>query len=117
MVMRVVLPEPFSPSTPTMRPAATSRSMERLACTAPNDLEIPCSRSIVAPCTLMALRAGSDAAARVFLGRLDLEIAGRDLLLHGLELGGDGRGHHGIERLVRGVAQLGAARRRVVAVG
>src|SRR5262249_24091072 len=95
--MRLVLPEPFSPSRPTMRPGATWRSIERFACTDPNDFEIRCMRSIVAPCTLVTIGTGSDAAARVFLGGLDLEFAGRDLLLDRLQLGGHRGGHHGIE--------------------
>ena len=35
MFISVVLPEPFSPSSPTMRAAGTVRSTERLARTAP----------------------------------------------------------------------------------
>src|SRR5215475_11745620 len=117
MFISVVLPEPFSPRRPTMRPGATSRSIERFACTEPNDFEIPCMRSIVAPCTLVKVGEGSDAAARVFLDGLDLEVAGGDLLLDRLQLGRDRRGHRGIERAVGGVAEIGAAGRRVVAVG
>src|SRR5215470_9968587 len=117
MFISVVLPEPFSPRRPTMRPGATSRSIERFACTEPNDFEIPCMRSIVAPCTLVTMEEGSDAAARVFLDGLDLEVAGGDLLLDRLQLGRVRRGHGGIERAVRRVAEIGPAGRRVVAVG
>src|SRR4029077_10763935 len=39
--IKVLLPEPFSPSRPTIDPAATVRSIPTLACTGPYDLEIP----------------------------------------------------------------------------
>src|SRR5690348_4631581 len=99
-----------------MRPAATSRSIERFACTEPNDFEIRRMWSIVAPGRLVTVGEGSDAAARVFLGGLDLEISRGDLLLDRLQLGRDRCGYHGIERAVGRVAELGAAGRRVVAV-
>src|SRR5262249_25866779 len=116
MFISVVLPEPFSPRRPTMRPDTTSRSIERFACTEPNDFEMCCMRSIVAPCTLVTVGKGSDAAARVVLGGLDLEIAGGDLLLDGLQLGGDCCGYRGIEGAVGRVAKIGPTGRCVVAV-
>src|SRR6266446_1534893 len=114
--IRVVLPEPFSPSRPTMRPAGISRSIEWLARTEPYDFEIPRIRSIVAPCALMIAFERSGAAARVVLGRLHLDLAGRELLLDRLQLRRHRRGHHGIQRAVGRVAKLGAAGRGAVAV-
>src|SRR5712691_775214 len=116
--MSVVLPEPFSPRSPTMVRGGTTRSIPRLARTGPYDFVMPCMRSIVAPCALRSEgTAGSGAAARVVLGRLDPELAGRDLLLHRLELGGHAGGHRRIERTVRRVPEIGAGGRCVVAVG
>src|SRR5215510_971184 len=116
MFIRVVLPEPFSPSRPTIRPAGTSRSIERLARTEPYDFEIPRMRIIVAPCALTTSGAGSGAAARVVLGRLHLDLARRDLLLDSVQLRGDRRRHGRVQRTVGGIAKLGAAGGRVVAV-
>src|SRR5262245_3470245 len=95
--IKVLLPEPFSPSRPTIDPASTVRSIPMLACTGPYDLEIPrISRSAGdiewgAPCeppspargegtmteaALVAPLRNSRAAAGVFLGDRDLQFAG-----------------------------------------
>src|SRR3954469_10268346 len=89
----VVLPEPFSPSRPTIRPAGIETSMPRFARTAPNDFSIPRISSMA-----RETKTGSGAAARVFFRGLHGERAGRELLLEALDLG-DHRGRHGgVER-------------------
>src|SRR5882724_10464571 len=86
--MSVVLPEPFSPRRPTMAPAGTSRSMPRIARTAPG------------------ARAGSGTAAGVVLGGLHLQRARGELLFDGLDLRHDGGRDAGVELTLRRVAQL-----------
>src|SRR6267143_361929 len=113
MFIRVVLPEPFSPRSPTMRWAGTTSSISRFARTEPNDFEMPVMRSIVAPAQR---RLG--AAAGVLLHGLHLQLARGELLLEAVELGGHARGHGGVERALLRVPQVGAARGRgVVAIG
>src|SRR5262249_50328555 len=63
-----------------------------------------------------AMRSCSGAAARVLLGGLDLDLAGRDLFLHRLQLGRHRGRHDGVERPLRRVPEIGAGRRRIVAV-
>src|SRR5207249_1491662 len=106
--MRVVLPEPFSPRSPAMVRDGTTKSIEELARTGPYDFVMPCMRSIGAPYALRCEgTAGSGAAARVVLGRLDLQLARRDLLLHRLQFGGHAGRHRRIERTVCGVPEIG----------
>src|SRR6266851_8163193 len=108
----VVLPEPFSPSSPTMRPAGIETSMPRFARTGPNDFSIPRITSMT-----RAKRRRLRAAARVVLARLHLEVAGRELLLEAVDLGDDRRRDGGVERPRLVVEQVGAVRAlRVVAV-
>src|SRR5713101_8256206 len=109
MFIRVVLPEPFSRRSPTMRWAGTTSSISRFARTEPNDFEMPVMRSIVAP----ALRR-LGAAAGVLLHGLHLQLARGELLLEAVKLRGHARGHGGVERALRRVPQVGAARGRGV---
>src|SRR5262249_53225155 len=129
--IKVLLPEPFSPSRPTIDPAATVRSIPTLACTGPYDLEIPrISRSagdiawgtphtfcvIATPsrprpqwekAALVAPLRNLHAPAGVFLGDRDLQFAGRELLLHRVDLGGDGGRHGRTEGLRVGIFEVG----------
>src|SRR5215470_5763056 len=112
MFIKVVLPEPFSPRSPTMQRSGTTRSMLRLARTEPNDFEMPVMWSIVAPAGL-----GLGAAARVVLRGLDLELARGELLFQALQLGAHARGDDGIQGEFRRIPQISAAGgRRVVTV-
>src|SRR5258705_5057574 len=110
MFIRVVLPLPFSPSRPMIRPAGTSKSIPRLARTSPYAFVIP---RIVSMATVRSPET-SGAAARVVLGRRHLQGARRELLLQCVDLGDDRGGHGRIEAVALGVEQIGAARARSV---
>src|SRR5687767_2996234 len=64
MFISVVLPAPFSPSSPRTSPACRVRSTERLACTAPKRLSMPRNSS-----------SGADPFMDRWAGRADRPIA------------------------------------------
>src|SRR3712207_3340916 len=97
MFIKVDLPAPFSPTMPWIDPAGTTRSISRLAWTAPKRLSIP--RSSTAGGTTPGSGAtvpggaiGPAALSLLLLGRvvvLDLELAVDDRLLGLVDLGLD----------------------------
>src|SRR3954452_3566119 len=106
----VLLPDPFSPSRPTIDPASTVRSMPTLARRGPYDLVIPrissradmlCSgfRRSVRAQSGRSCHGSSDAAARVVLRDGDLQFAARELGFHGFDGRGDVCLHRWAERL------------------
>src|SRR5437899_8626541 len=102
--MRVVLPEPFSPRSPTMVRDGTTKSIEELARTGPYDFVMPCMRSIGAPYALRCEgTAGQGAAARAAFGGFDLQLARADLLLTRLQFAGPPGRPRRIDRPVCGV--------------
>src|ERR671923_629480 len=79
MFISVVLPAPFSPSSPRTSPAWRTRSTERLACTAPKRLSMPRNSSSGAD-SLMDIGQNRGAAASTVPAAAPVDQARRELL-------------------------------------
>src|SRR5882672_10124898 len=108
MFISVVLPAPFSPTSPWIEPRATTRSTSRFAAFVPKLLLMPRSSTAgTLPSLVGAGIVGAPIVGAAGLARLgrhvvgDLDLAGDDVGLGGLELGrhlrGDQRGVVGID--------------------
>src|SRR5689334_12424601 len=105
--IKVLLPDPFSPRSPTILPGGIVRSMLWLARTRPYRLQIPRISSMRTK--TRSLSADElDSAARILAGHRDLQLAGRKLFLERFELGNHLGRNHRIEFSVLRIAQLGA---------
>src|ERR1700733_11588320 len=126
--MSVLFPEPFSPKSPRISPAFSSRSTPSTARTAPKLRTTPCitrmGAMILMTVAMTLVRVGHAAwhpegqalaaAARVLLRRRDLQRPGLELRRHVVKLLHHRGGHDRIERLGGLVLQRGAGHGRCV---